>query len=78
MTKKQLKDFIKQCLKESVTESSNIIIPNGKTSAGNEASKILQNLISNTNIPPVYWGKVKLHTAELIKIIDDSQNPMIK
>ena len=78
MTKKQLKDFIKQCLNESVTESSNIIIPNGKTSAGNEASKILQNLISNTNIPPAYWGKVKLHTAELIKIIDDSQNPMIK
>jgi hypothetical protein len=78
MTKKQLKDFIKQCLKESVTESSNIIIPNGKTSAGNEASKVLQNLIYNTNIPPVYWEKVKLHATELIKLIDDSQNPMIK
>jgi len=78
MTKKQLKDFIKQCLKESVAESSNIIIPNGKTSAGNEASKVLQNLIDNTNIPPVYWGKVKLHATELIKLIDDSQNPMIK
>jgi hypothetical protein len=78
MTKKQLKDFIKQCLKESVTESSNIIIPNGKTSAGNEASKVLQNLIDNTNIPPVYWEKVKLHATELIKLIDDSQNPMIK
>jgi len=78
MTKKQLKDFIKQCLKESVTESSNIIIPNGKTSVGNEASKVLQNLISSTNIPPVYWGKVKLYATELIKIIDDSQNPMIK
>ena len=78
MTKKQLKDFIKQCLKESVTESSSIIIPNGKTSAGNEASKVLQNLIDNTNIPPVYWGKVKLHATELIKLIDDSQNPMIK
>ena len=78
MTKKQLKDFIKQCLKESVAESSNIIIPNGKTSAGNEASKVLQNLIDNTNIPPVYWGKVKLHAIELIKLIDDSQNPMIK
>ena len=78
MTKKQLKDFIKQCLKESVAESSNIIIPNGKTSAGNEASKVLQNLIYNTNIPPVYWGKVKLHATELIKLIDDSQNPMIK
>ena len=78
MTKKQLKDFIKQCLKESVAESSNIIIPNGKTSAGNEASKVLQNLIDNTNIPPVYWEKVKLHATELIKLIDDSQNPMIK
>jgi hypothetical protein len=78
MTKKQLKDFIKQCLKESVAESSNIIIPNGKTSAGNEASKVLQNLIYNTNIPPVYWEKVKLHATELIKLIDDSQNPMIK
>ena len=78
MTKKQLKDFIKQCLKESVAESSNIIIPNGETSAGNEASKVLQNLIYNTNIPPVYWEKVKLHATELIKLIDDSQNPMIK
>ena len=78
MTKKQLKNFIKQCLKESVAESSNIIIPNGKTSAGNEASKVLQNLIYNTNIPPVYWEKVKLHATELIKLIDDSQNPMIK
>ena len=44
----------------------------------NEASKVLQNLIDNTNIPPVYWGKVKLHATELIKLIDDSQNPMIK
>lgn len=78
MTKKQLKDLIKQCLTENVTESSNIIIPNGKTSAGNEASKVLQNLISSTKIPPVYWGKVKLHATELIKLIDDSQNPMIK
>ena len=78
MTKKQLKDLIKQCLTENVTESSNIIIPNGKTSAGNEASKVLQNLISSTKIPPVYWGKVKLHATELIKLIDDSQNSMIK
>ena len=78
MTKKQLKDLIKQCLTENVTESSNIIIPNGKTSAGKEASKVLQNLISSTKIPPVYWGKVKLHATELIKLIDDSQNPMIK
>lgn len=78
MTTKELKDLIKECLLETITESSNVILPNGKTSAGNEASKVLQNLISNTNIPPVYWEKVKLHATELIKLIDDSQNPMIK
>ena len=78
MTTKELKSLIKECLMETMSDTSNIVLPNGKTSAGNEASKILQNLISNTYIPPVYWGKVKLHTAELIKIIDDSQNPMIK
>ena len=78
MTTKELKSLIKECLMETMSDTSNIVLPNGKTYAGNEASKILQNLISNTNIPPVYWGKVKLHTAELIKIIDDSQNPMIK
>lgn len=78
MTTKELKDLIKECLMETITESSNVILPNGKTSAGNEASKVLQNLIDNTNIPPVYWGKVKLHATELIKLIDDSQNPMIK
>jgi hypothetical protein len=78
MTTKELKDIIKECLMETMSDSSNIVLPNGKTSAGNEASKILQNLISNTNIPPVYWGKVKLYATELIKIIDDSQNPMIK
>ena len=68
-------------LMETMTGSSNkinkyppnIIIPDGKTRDGHEASKVLQNLISNTNIPPVFWKRVELHATELIKLIDHSQ-----